>query len=44
MKPNRKDSIIYRSQHSVSAIGVASIVPVAALICKVRSVTKVDSV
>ena len=42
MKPNRRNVAINRSHHSVLAIGIATIVTVAAFICKVRSVTKVD--
>lgn len=44
MKSNLRNSVIYRSHHSVFAIGVATIVTVGAFICKARSVTKVDSV
>lgn len=40
MKPNRRRAVIYESYHSVLAIRIASIVPVAALICEVRSVTR----
>ncbi len=44
MRPtDRRDAVIYRYHHSVLAMGVASIVALAAFICTARSITKVET-